>query len=114
MRLCVTAQGNDPEAAVDPRFGRCKYFWIMDTVSEAREILENPNLQNSGGAGIQSAQLMVSKNVEAVLTGHVGPNASQVLSPAGIKIYTGVTGKVTEAMALFKNGGLKTTQGTVP
>jgi len=101
MRLCITAQGNDPEAAVDPRFGRCRYFWIVDTVSGEQEILENPNGQNSGGAGVQSAQLMVSKGVEAVLTGSVGPNAAQVLNHAGIKIHTGITGKVTEAITLF-------------
>ncbi len=108
MRLCITAQGNDLNAAVDPRFGRCKYFWIIDTISGQQEILENPNIQNSGGAGIQSAQLMVSKGVEAVLTGNMGPNASQVLDPAGIKIHTGITGKVAEAITLFKNGALKT------
>lgn len=101
MRLCITAQGNDPEAAVDPRFGRCRYFWIVDTVSGEQEILGNPNGQNSGGAGVQSAQLMVSKGIEAVLTGSVGPNAAQVLNPAGIKIHTGITGKVTEAITLF-------------
>jgi predicted Fe-Mo cluster-binding NifX family protein len=109
MRFCITAQGNDLNAAVDPRFGRCRYFWIIDTVSDKQEILENLNSQNSGGAGIQSAQLMVSKGVEAVLTGSVGPNASQVLNPAGIKIHTGVTGKVTEAIHCFKNSDLKTT-----
>ena len=108
MRFCSTAQGNDPEAAVDPRFGRCRYFWILDTASGTQEILENPNGQNSGGAGIQSAQLMVSKNVEAVLTGHVGPNAAQVLTPAGIKVHTGITGKVAEVIERLKNGDLKT------
>jgi len=108
MLLGITAQGNNPDAAVDPRFGRCRYFWIVDTVSGQQEILENPNGQNSGGAGIQSAQLMVSKSVEAVLTGNIGPNASQVLTPAGIKIYTGITGKVTEVIDRFKSGDLKT------
>ena len=103
MRFCVTAQGKDPEAAVDPRFGRCKYFWITDTVSGKQEILENPNIQNSGGAGIQSAQLMISQKVEVLLTGHVGPNASEVLDPAGIKVQTGILGTVSEAIRRFKS-----------
>jgi len=31
MRLAVTAAGPDLRAAVDPRFGRCEWFLILDT-----------------------------------------------------------------------------------
>ena len=103
MKIAVTSEGKDLSSAVDPRFGRCKYFLIFDTGSENFEAVENTCAQNSGGAGIQAGQLMISKGVEAVLTGHVGPNASQVLTPAGIKIHTGISGKVSEAVASFQN-----------
>ncbi|MBU9888357.1 MAG: NifB/NifX family molybdenum-iron cluster-binding protein [Candidatus Omnitrophica bacterium] len=111
MKIAITSEGKSPAAAVDPRFGRCKYFIVYDSDSGAFESLENTHAQASGGAGIQAGQWMVSKGVEAVLTGHVGPNASGVLLPAGIKIYTGVSGTVAEAFERFRKGELPTAPG---
>lgn len=108
MKIAITSQGQDANSPVDPRFGRCKYFLIFETDSDGFEIIENPNLQSSGGAGIQAGQLMLSKGVKMVLTGNVGPNASQVLTPAGIKIQTGVSGTVAEALQHFKAGKFNT------
>ena len=50
---------------------------------------------------------MVSKGVKVVITGNVGPNAHQVLSVAGISIFTGVSGTVKEAIDGYKNGKFK-------
>jgi hypothetical protein len=48
--------------------------------------------------------MIVGKGVEAVLTGNCGPNAHQVLSPAGIKIVTGVSGKIKDVIEEYKLG----------
>ncbi|MCS7366963.1 MAG: dinitrogenase iron-molybdenum cofactor biosynthesis protein, partial [archaeon YNP-WB-062] len=31
MKICVSATSNSLDAPVDPRFGRCPYFIIVDT-----------------------------------------------------------------------------------
>ena len=98
MKICITSEGKTLDAKVDPRFGRCQNFILLDTDTGNFEACENTNAQFQGGAGIQSGQLVVSKGVEAVLTGNVGPNAHQVLSAAGISIFTGVSGTVKEAI----------------
>jgi predicted Fe-Mo cluster-binding NifX family protein len=41
-----------------------------------------------------------------VLTGNCGPNAQRTLSAAGVKLYTGVTGTLSEAVELYKAGKL--------
>ncbi len=111
MKLCVTAQGDNLEATVDPRFGRCQYFIIVDSDTLAFQAIQNPNIESMGGAGIQSSQLVASQKVKMVLTGNVGPNAFQTLQAAGIEIIVGVSGSVKEALEKFKKGKLKPTQG---
>ncbi|MDD4995753.1 MAG: NifB/NifX family molybdenum-iron cluster-binding protein [Patescibacteria group bacterium] len=107
MKICITSEGGNLDSKVDPRFGRCQYFIIADTDTLKFEAISNPNNEAMGGAGIQSAQLVASKQVKAVLTGNVGPNAHQVLSAAGISIFTGVSGTVREAIDGYKNGKYK-------
>jgi predicted Fe-Mo cluster-binding NifX family protein len=104
MKIAISANGQNLDAEVDPRFGRCQYFIIADTETEEFEALDNSSATAAGGAGISAAQMIVKKGVEAVLTGNCGPNAHQVLSPAGIKVITGVSGKVKDAIAEYKLG----------
>jgi predicted Fe-Mo cluster-binding NifX family protein len=101
MKICVTSEGKTMDSNVDPRFGRCRNFIFFDTDTGKFEAQENPNTQLQGGAGIQSGQLMVSKGVNAVLTGKMGPNAQQVISAAGIDVITGASGTVKEAIEKY-------------
>ena len=107
MKICITSEGKTLDSKVDPRFGRCKNFIFFDTDNGNFEALDNSNLEAQGGAGIQSGQLMVSKGVKAVLTGNIGPNAHQVLSAAGISIFTDVSGIVKDAISGHKSGKYK-------
>jgi len=91
MKIAVSATKPSLDADVDPRFGRCQYFVIVDLDTMEFESVENSSAQASGGAGISTGQMIVDKGVEAVLTGNCGPNAYQVLSAAGIKVVTGAT-----------------------
>jgi len=104
MKICITSEGKMLDSKVDPRFGRCQNFIFFDTDTGSFEAQENINAKFQGGAGIQSGQLVVSKGVKAVLTGNVGPNAHQVLSAAGVSVFTGVSGSVKEAIENYKKG----------
>jgi predicted Fe-Mo cluster-binding NifX family protein len=109
MKIAITATGASLDAQVDPRFGRCPCFLVIDTDSMDFEAIENPNVALGGGAGIQSAQLMAGKDVQFVLTGNCGPNAYQALSAAGIQIIVGCSGLIRESVERFKAGGLDAT-----
>lgn len=102
-KICITSLGKDLEAEVDPKFGRAQYFLIVDPETMDVEPLENPNKDAAQGAGIQTAQLISGKNVAAVLTGDCGPNAQKILQSSGIKIITGVSGKIEDAIAKYKS-----------
>ena len=107
MKIAITSMGAKLEDKVDPRFGRCHYFILFDTKSNKFEAIENIGAQGMGGVGIQSGQIMADKGVETVLTGSCGPNAFQTLQAAGIKVITGASGTVQEAIDKFKSGDYK-------
>jgi predicted Fe-Mo cluster-binding NifX family protein len=108
MKIALTSNGSDLDAQVDPRFGRCPYFLIVETDTLAFEAIQNPNSARGGGAGIQSAQLLAEKDVKAVLTGSCGPNAFQTLQAAEVDVHTGVNGNVRTAIEDYKAGTLST------
>ena len=110
MKICITSQGNTLESQIDPRFGRCAYFIIIDPDSLEFEVIENINAQSMGGAGIQSGQLISEKGVTALITGNVGPNAFQTLQASGIEIITGVSGIVREAAEKYQTGDFSPTK----
>jgi predicted Fe-Mo cluster-binding NifX family protein len=110
VKIAVSAVGETLESQVDQRFGRCAYFLIVDSETMGFEVVTNAAAGAMGGAGIQAAQSIASKSVEAVITGNVGPNAFQTLTAAGIKIIVGASGTIREAVEKFKRGDLHSTE----
>ncbi len=108
MRIAISSKGNTPETEVDLRFGRAQNFLIMDTEIDDFEVVDNTqNLYASQGAGIQAAQTLAEKSVEAVITGHCGPKAFKTLQSADINIFVTLPETVRTAFEKFKNGELK-------
>jgi predicted Fe-Mo cluster-binding NifX family protein len=107
MKIAVSSTGADMRAQVDPRFGRCRYFIVVDPDTMEFEALENSGGMLGGGAGVATGQLLAGKGIAAVLTGNCGPNAFNVLEAAGIKVITGVAGTVNDAVADYKAGKLQ-------
>ena len=101
-KICITSKGKDLGVEVDPKFGRARYFLIVDPNTMEFEVIENPNVETAHGAGIQTAQFISSKDVGTVLTGNCGPNAQEVLQSAGIKVISGVSGKIEDALLKYK------------
>ncbi|HID91134.1 TPA: dinitrogenase iron-molybdenum cofactor biosynthesis protein, partial [Candidatus Bathyarchaeota archaeon] len=115
MKVAVSATGGSLDAQMDPRFGRCPYFVIVDTETMGFEALLNVSQSAPSGAGIQAAQLVAGRGAQVVLTGSIGPNAFQALSSLGISVITGVFGTVRDAVGRFKSGRLqRATAPTTP
>jgi predicted Fe-Mo cluster-binding NifX family protein len=108
MKIAISSTGRDLDSPVDARFGRCLCFIVVDPATEDFEVLENTAAGNAGGAGVQAAQIVANAGVKAVLTGSLGPNATQVLTAAGVQMHTGVSGTVREALQRHQRGELQT------
>ncbi len=110
MKVAISSSGKDLNSQVDPRFGRCTYFLIVNTSDMSFEVFDNESGVLGGGAGIQSAQFVASKGAKAVITGNCGPNAVHTLYAAGIQVFLGNTGTLKEALDNYKNGNLTPTK----
>lgn len=110
MKVVVSSTGKDLEAPIDPRFGRAAYFLVVDTETLDFEVVPNSqNLQAAQGAGVQAASLVARHKPAAVITGHCGPKAFQVLQAAGIPVVVGASGSVRDMVESYRKGLLKPT-----
>jgi len=109
MKIAISSSGKDLNAAIDPRFGRCAYFMLVEAGDMSFEAFDNENITLGGGAGIQSAQFVAARGVEAVITGNCGPNAVRTLNAAGVKVIVGQSGTVRKVVEKYKKGLLVTT-----
>ncbi|HMM01090.1 MAG TPA: NifB/NifX family molybdenum-iron cluster-binding protein [Bacilli bacterium] len=114
MKIAVSATGITMDSQMDQRFGRAASFIIVQTETMEFEALDNTASASAGGAGISAAQMIADKDVKAIITGNVGPNAMNVLKAASIEIYKGHNASVKENVEQYNKGTLEKTQTTVP
>jgi len=105
-KIAVSSAKAGLDAPVDPRFGRCAGFMIVDPDSWSFEFIDNGNSQSlSRGAGIQAAENVARSGAACVLTGSVGPKAFQALTAAGIRVAQQMENMtVREAVSLYIAG----------
>ena len=105
MKIAVTSKGQDLNAEVDPRFGRAAYIIIMDTDTQAFEVINNAaNKEAFKGAGIKAAASICDKGAKILLTGFCGPNAFKTLEAADIKVANDAKGTIQNAIDQYIAG----------
>jgi len=108
--ICLTTQGRDLDAAMDTTFGRAAFFLFVDDAEmKIVEIVENT--PSAHGAGVQAAQIVAQRKVDALITAHVGPNAYSGLAAAGVEILAGITGTARETIDAYRAGRLERITG---
>ena len=106
MKIVIPVNGTDLDAPTAGVFGRCPTFIFVDPETLDFEVLPNPAVAASGGAGIQAAQTVLQHGVQAVLAPRLGPNAFRVIQAAGIPAYQMQGGTVREVIVAFQSGSL--------
>ncbi|MBI9044209.1 MAG: NifB/NifX family molybdenum-iron cluster-binding protein [Anaerolineaceae bacterium] len=110
MKIAFSTQSDTSDAAADPKFGRAKWFCLFDTENQEKEFIANDAGSAKRGAGVQAGQLMAEKEVKAVVSGHFGPNAFEVLTAANIEMFLlpeNYSVNLEEAIQLFQNNELR-------
>lgn len=86
MKVAITSTGNSPDATLDSRFGRCSWFVVYDTESQATEYIPNPNKENVEGAGPASVNLIASRGVKKVVSGEFGAKVKSIFDSLQIQL----------------------------
>jgi len=107
MKIGISSTGTGMDSMLDARFGRCSCFAVVDTGSGSAEYIDNTARTASGGAGTAAAQAMIDAEVDAVVTGNMGPNAFNVMANSDIKVYRCGNVSLQTALDLFKDAKLQ-------
>lgn len=105
MKVAITSRGANLGAELDPRFGRARFFVVVDTETDRSTVHDNKgNLNALGYAGIKAAEAVLRLGAHAVITGNVGPKALATLKAGNVKVCVGATGQVRQALEQFSAG----------
>jgi predicted Fe-Mo cluster-binding NifX family protein len=108
MKVAITTKGANLGCMIDTRFGRAEHILIVDTQSGVCDVHDNSSTTDaSSGAGVRTGKAVADLGAEAVITGHVGPKAFQVLHAAGVDVYTVAAGTAQDALRAFEAGQLE-------
>ncbi|MBF0363445.1 MAG: NifB/NifX family molybdenum-iron cluster-binding protein [Oligoflexia bacterium] len=111
MKLAISSTGINLDSLLDPRFGRAKYFIIIEDEQDESKFTSIDNVQNlnaTEGAGIQTATLVIDQSVDAVITGNCGPKAFKLLKKANIKVFLSKGDiSISSIIKEFKNNQLE-------
>jgi len=111
--VAISANGKDIDAGVEPRFGRARFFILVDPITQQWEPFDNlANLSSLQGVGILTAKnLTKSRVVQTVVTGNCGPKAFEELKGAGVKVFLNAQGTVRQAFFKWSRGELEKSSG---
>ncbi|MBS4034750.1 MAG: NifB/NifX family molybdenum-iron cluster-binding protein [Ignavibacterium sp.] len=110
MLIAVSVKKPDLSAELSDAFGRSEYFLLFDSEMNASEFIHNPYSSELGGAGIQSARLLIERNVETLITTFIGFNTLRFFNSLKVKVYLCENCNAEESLRLFSEGNLKEIQ----
>ncbi len=104
MQIAISSNGKEINSQLDQRFGRCPFFAVYNDQKNTWSFIPNPGFLEGSGAGIKAAQFLLEQNIEVLLTGNLGPKASQILNTSAIKIYSLPPVSLEEALEQYRQG----------
>jgi len=86
MKIAITSTGDNLDATLDSRFGRCAFFAIYDTDRKSTEFVINPSKDAHEGAGPAAVQFIAAYKVSKIVSGEFGMKIKSLLDSLGIEM----------------------------
>ena len=107
MKVAIASQGKKLTSEIATMFDKSPYYIIAELASF--EAVRNPYIHDLGDVGILSAQFVVDKGVEAVIADNISLQAVNELSHLNVKLFSGISGTVSEALEWYMSNRLQET-----
>lgn len=109
-KICVPTAGRGGlEDSVGEHFGRVPTYTIVDTETQAVDIIDNTS-EHAGGMGLP-ADILASLGIDVLLCKGAGRRAIDILAGKGIEVCIGVGGTAGEAVSTWEKGTLTRASG---
>ncbi|MGB4503591.1 MAG: NifB/NifX family molybdenum-iron cluster-binding protein [Syntrophaceticus sp.] len=102
MKVAVPSEGTD----ICAHFGHCESFTIVEM--EDGKVINKQTLEAPPHEPGLLPRLLAEKGVNVVIAGGMGSRAQQLFAQQDIKVITGASGSIDDALAAFIQGNLKT------
>ena len=104
------------DVPVNPQFGRTPTFTFVEIDGNGNitnvYVVDNPGAQAMHGAGPLTVQIVAKEAVNAIITGALGPNASQAVAALGVPAYAAPPNvTVRQAIQMFLSNSLSPITG---
>lgn len=106
MIIAVAISKPERNSNLSDVFGKSFFFLIHNSADKSDLILSNPFASELGGAGIQSAKLLIENGVDVLIVRQIGRNPFRFISSAKIKVFQSEETTASDAIRDFAEGKL--------
>ena len=96
MKIGFPVDDNHLNARVEDRMSIAPWLIVVDTHDMSFEAAQAPRVSAGPGAGIQALTLLLEMEAQTLMVGYIAPHIAQSLESSGIKVITGISGRVQD------------------
>jgi predicted Fe-Mo cluster-binding NifX family protein len=111
MRIAVAATGPSMDSMISSSCTETTHFIFMNLASGEHYIFEKPAYSILQRKEMPIANSLLGSGIQAVLFQDCKPEVKRKLQTGGIRVYTHVSGTVSEAIEQYKEGRLSPDPG---
>lgn len=101
MKIAVATSNNQ----ISEHFGHCEEFTIFEC--ENQSIISSEKIENPGHKPGFLPNFLADQEISVIITGGIGKNAILNFEERGIKVITGATGSMEDAVKIYLEGKLE-------
>lgn len=104
-RIVVPSTGRSMNSDIAQLFDKAPYFMMFGLGQY--EIIKNPYYRDSRSTGAEVSQYVVGEGGAIIICNNISMTAIRTLKDLQVKVYSGFTGTVQQALDIYSDGRLK-------